>query len=66
MAKKKPAAPRMGRPKVYEDRVTLSNIGIERQLLVALDRQAKRLGITRSQAIAAAVREWVDRSGAAR
>jgi hypothetical protein len=63
MAKKKqpkPAAPRMGRPKVYDDRATLSNIGIERQLLAALDRHAKRQGLTRSQAIAAAVRLWLE------
>jgi metal-responsive CopG/Arc/MetJ family transcriptional regulator len=52
----------MGRPRVYSDRTVISNIGIERRLLAELDKYAAKHGLTRSQAVAAAVEAWLQRT----
>jgi len=61
MAKKtKPAKPRMGRPKIYSELSQPTTIRMERDLLRQLDKRCQKLGLLRSQGVAAAITAWLD------
>ena len=60
MAKKKPTRPRMGRPKIYSELSQPTTIRMERELLKRLDKRCQKLGLLRSQGVAAAILKWME------